>query len=163
MVQSAQMNESSRLSHLDATGAARMVDVGAKDVSRREATAAGFIRLQATTLDLIRRDAVAKGNVLAVARIAGIQAAKQTSSLIPLCHQLPLSGVTVDLTPQDDGIALTATARTTAQTGVEMEALTAVSVAALTLYDMLKAVDKSMVIENVRLLAKSKESVTSDQ
>ncbi len=139
-----------------------MVDVGAKAVSRREAAATGFIRLQPATLDLIRRDAVAKGNVLAVARIAGIQGAKQTSALIPLCHQLPLSGVTVDFTPQDDGIGIAATARTTAQTGVEMEALTAVSIAALTLYDMLKAVDKTMVIESVRLITKSKEPVTGE-
>jgi len=162
MVQSDAVSESPRLSHLDDTGTARMVDIGTKAVSRREAAAAGFIRLQPATLDLIRRDAVAKGNVLAVARIAGIQGAKQTSSLIPLCHQLPLSGVTVDFTPQDDGIGIAATAHTTAQTGVEMEALTAVTIAALTLYDMLKAVDKSMVIESVRLITKSKEPVTSE-
>jgi cyclic pyranopterin phosphate synthase len=162
MVQSDAVSASPRLSHLDDTGAARMVDVGAKAVSRREAAATGFIRLQPATLDLIRRDAVAKGNVLAVARIAGIQGAKQTSALIPLCHQLPLSGVTVDFTPQDDGIGIAATARTTAQTGVEMEALTAVSIAALTLYDMLKAVDKTMVIESVRLITKSKEPVTGE-
>lgn len=140
-----------------------MVDVGAKEISRRQATATGFIRLQPSTLELIRRDAVAKGDVYAVARVAGIQAAKLTSTLIPLCHQLPLSGLQVEFTPETNGITLTATTRTTAQTGVEMEALTAVSVAALTLYDMLKAVDKSMVIEDVRLVSKSKEPVTSDQ
>ena len=140
-----------------------MVDVGAKEISRREATATGFIRLQPSTLDLIRRDALAKGDAYAVARIAGIQAAKLTSTLIPLCHHLPLSSVSVDFTPQIDGVSLSATARTTAQTGVEMEALTAVSVAALTLYDMLKAVDKTMVIEDVRLVAKSKEPIISDQ
>jgi len=162
MVQSTTVSDTSRLSHLDDAGAARMVDVGAKEISRREASATGFIRLQPATLELIRRDAVAKGNVLAVARIAGIQAAKQTSALIPLCHHLPLSSVSVDFSQQPDGIALTATARTTAQTGVEMEALTAITVAALTLYDMLKALDKSMVIEGVRLLAKSKESVRHD-
>ncbi len=149
------------MSHLDDTGAARMVDVGAKEISRREATATGFIRLQPSTLDLIRRDAVAKGDVYAVARIAGIQAAKQTSTLIPLCHQLPLHSVAVDFSPEIDGISVTATARTTSRTGVEMEALTAVSVAALTLYDMLKAVDSSMVIEDIRLMAKSKEPVIS--
>ena len=134
-----------------------MVDVGDKEVSRREAAAAGFIRLQPETLELIRRDAVAKGDVYAVARIAGIQAAKATSTLIPLCHALPLSSVRVEFAPQVDGIAISATARTTGQTGVEMEALTAVSVAALTLYDMLKAVDGSMVIDDVRLVAKTKE------
>lgn len=136
-----------------------MVDVGDKATSRREATASGFIRLQPGTLELIRRDAVGKGDVYAVARVAGIQAAKATSTLIPLCHALPLSSVRVDFAPQIDGIAISATARTTGQTGVEMEALTAVSVAALTLYDMLKAVDTSMVIDDVRLVAKTKVAV----
>jgi cyclic pyranopterin phosphate synthase len=163
MVHSGIVSTPPRLSHLDDSGAARMVDVGAKSISRREATATGFIRLQPATLDLIRRDAVAKGDVYAVARVAGIQAAKLTSSLIPLCHQLPLSSVRIDFTPEIDGITLTTNVRTTAQTGVEMEALTAATIAALTLYDMLKAVDTSMVIEDIRLLSKSKEPVGSHQ
>ncbi|MFN0125865.1 MAG: cyclic pyranopterin monophosphate synthase MoaC [Verrucomicrobiales bacterium] len=149
------------LSHLDDSGAARMVDVGAKAITRREATASGFLRLRPATLDLIRRDAIAKGNVLAVARVAGIQAAKATSTLIPLCHHLPLSAVSVDFSLQPAGITLVATARTTSQTGVEMEVLTAVAVAALTLYDMLKAVDAEMVIEGIQLNAKSKSPIES--
>ena len=145
-----------RLTHLDDSGAARMVDVGPKAAQRREATASGFIQLQPATLDLIRNDRVGKGNVLAVARVAGIQAGKKTADLIPLCHQIPLSGLTIDFAFREDGIAISATARTIAPTGVEMEALTAVSLAALTIYDMCKAVDPAMAIGNVRLTAKSK-------
>jgi len=156
------VSDSSHLTHLDATGAARMVDVGDKPVSHRQATATGFLRLQPDTLDLIRRHALPKGDVLAVARIAGIQAAKLTSTLIPLCHQLPLSSVSVDMAIEPDGLTLTATARTTAQTGVEMEALTAVSVAALTLYDMLKAADTHMVIDRIQLTSKSKSPLPNE-
>ncbi len=147
----------SRLTHLDASGHASMVDVGGKPVQKREAVAEGFIRLEPGTLDLISRDAIAKGSVTGVARVAGIQAAKRAWELIPLCHQLPLSKVAVDFESVPCGLRITAVARTTAQTGVEMEALTAVSVAALTVYDMCKAVDKTMVIEGVRLVSKVKQ------
>ena len=133
-----------------------MVDVSGKPVQTREAVAVGFIALQASTLDLIRQNGLKKGDVLAVARIAGIQAAKQTQLLIPLCHQIPLSKVAIDFDMQASGIQITATTKTIAQTGVEMEALTAVSLAALTIYDMCKAVDKSMVIQEVRLISKTK-------
>ena len=133
-----------------------MVDVSGKPAQTREAVAMGFISLQSDTLDLIRQNGLKKGDVLAVARIAGIQAAKQTQLLIPLCHQIPLSKVAVDFELQATGIQITATTKTIAQTGVEMEALTAVSLAALTIYDMCKAVDKSMVIQEVRLISKTK-------
>ena len=146
-------------SHLDDSGAAHMVDITDKPVSRREAVATGFIHLQATTLQLLQDQALPKGDVLATARIAAIQAAKQTSNLIPLCHPLPLSKVSVEfkLTEQPalTGIQITVTCRTTGQTGIEMEALTAVSVAALTLYDMCKAVDKEMVIDQITLRQKT--------
>jgi cyclic pyranopterin phosphate synthase len=135
------------------------VDVSEKPKSHREAEARGFIRLEEATLALIAEDKVAKGNVLAVARIAGIQAAKQTSQLIPLCHPLPLSHVSVDFDMEDEGVGIRCRARTTAETGVEMEALTAASVAALTIYDMCKAVDRSMVIGPVELVSKTKEEV----
>ncbi|MGF7150570.1 cyclic pyranopterin phosphate synthase [Sphingomonas zeicaulis] len=144
----------SGLTHLDADGAARMVDVSAKAVTTREAVAEGRILMSAEARDAIRDGLVKKGDVLAVARIAGIMAAKQTSNLIPLCHPLPLSSVEIDLNVTDEGVAATATARIAAQTGVEMEALTAVSVALLTVYDMAKALDKAMRIEGIRLLAK---------
>jgi cyclic pyranopterin phosphate synthase len=144
------------LTHTDEQGRASMVDVSAKPTQTREAVAVGFIALQAGTLDLIRQNGLKKGDVLAVARIAGIQAAKQTQLLIPLCHQIPLSKVAVDFEMQASGIQITATTKTMAQTGVEMEALTAVSLAALTIYDMCKAVDKSMVIQEVRLISKTK-------
>jgi cyclic pyranopterin monophosphate synthase len=157
MARASSRRGSVRLTHVDQSGAVRMVDVGSKPVSQREAVATGFIRLAAGTLDLIQRDALAKGNVLAVARVAGIQAAKRTWELIPLCHQLPLSAVEVALSMRPDGITIEARARTVARTGVEMEALTAVAAAALTVYDMCKAVDKMMAIEDVRLVAKSKE------
>ena len=148
-----------QLTHLDDTGAASMVDVSDKPVSRREAIAAAFIRLQPETLALIAENQMKKGDVLGVARIAGIGAAKQTQHLIPLCHQLPLSKVAVEFEVEDDGIRIICTARTTAQTGVEMEALTGASIAALTIYDMCKAVDKTMVIDDLKLLTKSKQAI----
>ena len=144
-----------RLSHVDARGRVKMVDVGDKPVTVREAVARGTISMSRAALRLIRRGQVKKGDPLQTARLAGILAAKQTSALIPLCHPLPLSGVDVDLTPTARGYQIEARVRTTAQTGVEMEALTAVSVAALTIYDMIKAVDKSMVIGDIKLLFKS--------
>ncbi|MGH8048942.1 MAG: cyclic pyranopterin monophosphate synthase MoaC [Chthoniobacterales bacterium] len=147
----------SEFTHLDETGAARMVDVSAKPISKREAVAEGFINLAPETLARIAADEIAKGNVLATARIAGIQAAKKTSDLIPLCHPLPLSAVEVAFESESDGIRIRCTARTTAQTGVEMEALTGVSAAALTIYDMCKAIDKAMVIGDVTLILKTKE------
>jgi cyclic pyranopterin phosphate synthase len=147
-----------RLSHLDARGQARMVDVSAKPVVLREAVARGEIRLQRATLALIESDRVAKGNVLATARLAGIQAAKRTGELIPLCHPLPITHCQVEFNvPKTrDRVVITATARIAAQTGVEMEALTAVSVAALTIYDMCKAVDKGMRLTDVKLISKTK-------
>jgi len=144
-----------RLTHIDAEGAARMVDVSAKSNTVREATASGRIAMSADALAAIRAGSVKKGDVIAVARIAGIMAAKKTADLIPLCHPLPISGVTLDLAFEEDAIRATATVRTTHSTGVEMEALTAVSVALLTIYDMAKALDRGMAIGEVRLLAKS--------
>src|SRR5688572_5569628 len=144
-----------KLSHLDAKGKARMVDVGAKPVTDREALARGEIVMSPTALRLIRRGEVAKGDPLQTARLAGIMAAKQTSALIPLCHPLPLSHVSVELSPIARGYRIEARVRTSGQTGVEMEALTAVSVAALTIYDMVKAVDKEMVIGGICLLEKT--------
>ena len=151
-------NGGSRLSHLDERGEARMVDVSAKPALFREAVASGEIRVSPSTLDLMESNKMAKGNVLATARIAGIQAAKRTGELIPLCHPLPISHCEIHFeTPETrDRIRITASARITAATGVEMEALTAVSVAALTVYDMCKAVDKGMVIGDIRLLKKTK-------
>ncbi|HXI53729.1 MAG TPA: cyclic pyranopterin monophosphate synthase MoaC [Candidatus Saccharimonadales bacterium] len=147
-----------RLTHVDGEGEARMVDVSAKPVVLREACASGEIRMQRATLSLIRSNRIAKGNVLATARLAGIQAAKRTGELIPLCHPLPIThcDVSFEIPKSRDRIRIRATARIASQTGVEMEALTAVSVAALTLYDMCKAVDKSMVIGSVRLVSKTK-------
>jgi cyclic pyranopterin monophosphate synthase len=147
---------SQSLTHLDAEGRAQMVDVGDKPIQRREAAAESFIALLPATLDLIRQGGVAKGDVLSVARIAGIQAGKATSQLIPLCHPLPLTSVKVDLSLRPDGIQIVATAKVTGQTGVEMEALTAASVAALAIYDMCKAADPDMVIGPTRLLRKIK-------
>jgi cyclic pyranopterin phosphate synthase len=147
---------SKQLSHVSPSGEARMVDVSAKPPMTRRAVATGHIAMRRGTLALIRSGTTPKGDVLAVARIAGIQAAKETSRLIPLCHQLPLSSVEVSFEFGKSGIAITAAVKTTAQTGVEMEALTAVSVAALTLYDMCKAVDKSMTISAIRLKEKTK-------
>ncbi len=132
-----------------------MVDVSAKAETIREATAKGRVTMQATTLALITEGAAKKGDVLAVARLAGIMAAKRTSDLIPLCHPLPISAVTLDLALTESAVEIAATVRTTGRTGVEMEALTAVSIAALTVYDMLKAVDRGMTIEAIRVVAKS--------
>ena len=146
-----------RLSHIGADGRAQMVDVSAKPMSARTAVAKGKIKLQRKTLELISKDRIAKGNVFATARLAGIQAAKQTANLIPLCHTLPLSDVKIDIVGgARDGAEVTCTARTVAQTGVEMEALTGVSIALLTIYDMCKAVDKKMQIADVRLIKKTK-------
>ena len=145
-----------RLSHVAADGSAQMVDVSPKPVSIREATAGGRITLQRTTCELISANKIAKGNVFATARIAGVQAAKQTSQLIPLCHNLNLSHVEVDLSLVEGAVEVKCSARTAAQTGVEMEALTGVSVALLTIYDMCKAVDKEMEISGIRLLKKTK-------
>jgi cyclic pyranopterin phosphate synthase len=143
------------LTHLDSAGAAHMVDVSAKTVTSREAVAEGRITMSREAATAIRSGAAAKGDVLAVARIAGIMAAKRTSDLIPLCHPLPLTRVAIDLQTDDTGVTATATARTDGKTGVEMEALTAVSVTLLTIYDMGKAIDKGMIIDGIRLLAKS--------
>ena len=145
-----------QLSHVNERGEARMVDVGAKADTEREAVAEGFVTMQGSTLSLILGGALAKGDVLAVARVAGIMAAKRTSDLIPMCHPLPLTGITIDLSPSGEGrLRIQATARTTGKTGVEMEALTAVSVTALTVYDMAKAVDRGMRVEGIRLLSKT--------
>ena len=145
-----------RLSHIGSDGRAQMVDVSAKPMSPRTAIAKGKIKLQRKTLDLISKDRIAKGNVFATARLAGIQAAKQTANLIPLCHTLPLGDVKIDIVGARDGAEVTCTTRTIAQTGVEMEALTGVSIALLTIYDMCKAVDKKMQIADVRLIKKTK-------
>src|SRR5437016_8702571 len=151
----------SRLTHVDRDGKMQMVDVSAKPMSVRAAIAKGKIKLQRKTLDLISKDRIAKGNVFATARLAGIQAAKQTASLIPLCHTLPLSDVKIDIVGARDGARVTCTARTVAQTGVEMEALTGVAIALLTIYDMCKAVDKKMQIADVRLIKKTKSEPTA--
>jgi len=145
----------SRLTHIDAAGRARMVDVSGKPATAREAVAAGFVRMSAATLALAQSGQGKKGDVRAVAEIAGVMAAKRTSDLIPLCHPLALSKVEVAVEPAEGGLAVTARVRTTGPTGVEMEALTAVAVACLTLYDMLKAAEKGMVIEAIRLIEKS--------
>ncbi len=144
-----------RLTHVDEAGAARMVDVSDKAVTAREATATGRVLVSADVVALLRGAGVPKGDTLAVARLAGIMGAKQTPALIPLCHPLAISGVTLDLTVVDDAVEIAATVRTTDRTGVEMEALTAVTVAALTVIDMVKAVDKGAVITDVRIEAKS--------
>ncbi|HEY6934584.1 MAG TPA: cyclic pyranopterin monophosphate synthase MoaC [Marmoricola sp.] len=144
-----------RLTHVDETGAARMVDVSAKEPTAREATATGRVLLSAEVVRLLRGEGVPKGDALGVARIAGIMAAKRTPDLVPLCHPLAISGVRVDLDVLDDAVAISATVRTTERTGVEMEALTAVSVAALALVDMVKAVDKGAVISEVRVESKT--------
>jgi cyclic pyranopterin monophosphate synthase len=143
------------LTHLDNSGAARMVDVSAKSLTVRVAVAEGRIQMSVAAAVAIRDGAAAKGDVVAVARIAGIMAAKRTAELIPLCHPLPLTGVALDLTVEENSVVAVATARTTHVTGVEMEAMTAVSVALLTIYDMVKSIDKGMVIEGVRLVSKT--------
>src|SRR4051794_41756069 len=144
-----------RLTHVDEAGAARMVDVSGKDVTAREAVAAGRVLVSPEVVALLRGAGVPKGDTLAVARLAGIMGAKQTPTLIPLCHPLAISSVTVDLEVADDAVEITSTVRTTDRTGVEMEALTAVSVAALTVIDMVKAVDKGAVITDVRVETKT--------
>ena len=157
------------LTHMDDEGRARMVDVGDKPVTTRTAVASGFVRMAATTVQAIRERRTPKGDPLEVARLAGIMAAKRTAELIPLCHPLPLAHADVQLDVRDDGIQITATARTDGKTGVEMEALTAASIAALTLYDMCKAMDKAMEITDIRLESKTggrsgnyEREVTSD-
>ena len=150
-----------RLTHIGTDGRAQMVDVSAKPMSKRRAVSAGKIRLQRETLDLIASNQIAKGNVFATARIAGIQGAKQTAQLIPLCHPLPLGDVKIDVVTSNNGAEVRCTAQTIAQTGVEMEALVGVTVALLTIYDMCKAVDKEMQISDVRLLSKTKQTVHS--
>ncbi len=148
-----------RLTHVDDSGRVSMVDVGGKPAVPRTAVAESFIRLQPETLRLIAESKLAKGEIFATARLAGIMAAKATSQLIPLCHPLPLTKVGVDLEPTPEGIRITATASLRGQTGVEMEALTAASIAALTIYDMAKAVDKTMEIGPTRLVSKNKGEV----
>ena len=143
------------LTHTDKEGRAKMVDVGDKPVTIRTATASGFVKMASATLEAIREHRTPKGDPLEVARVAGIMAAKRTSELIPLCHNLPLTQADIQLDLKSDGIAITATARTDGKTGVEMEALTAASAAALTLYDMCKAIDKAMVITDIRLESKT--------
>ncbi|MBP83911.1 MAG: cyclic pyranopterin monophosphate synthase MoaC [Verrucomicrobiales bacterium] len=155
------MNKSPSLTHLREDGSAAMVDISGKPIVRRGAVAEGFISLESSTLSTITDGQLPKGDVLAVSRVAGIQAAKKTAELIPLCHQLPLTKVTVDFNVESAGIRITATARTDAKTGVEMEALSAVSIAALTIYDMCKAIDKSMSIQGIKLVEKTKEAVTT--
>ena len=149
-----------RLTHLADDGSAQMVDVSAKAQSAREAVAAGVMHLRPETLDLIAQNQIGKGNVFATARLAGIQAAKQTSQLIPLCHNLNLSHVEIEIASLENGLEVKCVARTVAQTGVEMEALTGVAVALLTVYDMCKAVDKEMRIADIRLLKKTKRDVS---
>ncbi len=151
------MGKMKRLTHIDSDGRAQMVDVSTKPLSKRRAVAGGKIRLQRETLDLIARDQISKGNVFATARIAGIQAAKQTAHLIPLCHTLPLGQVNIDIVASNEGAEVKCSAQTIAQTGVEMEALIGVTVALLTIYDMCKAVDKQMAITEVHLIEKTKQ------
>ena len=148
-----------KLSHIAADGRVRMVDVSGKPLSARVAIASGHIKIKRATVDAIARNQIAKGNVFATAQIAGIQAAKRTAELIPLCHPLPLSDIDVEFETNVDVITATCTARTTAQTGVEMEALTGVIIALLTIYDMCKAIDDAMEISAVRLLKKTKRAV----
>lgn len=149
------MNTDARLTHIDEAGAARMVDVSGKDITARTARASGRVLVSPRVVELLRGDGLPKGDALATARIAGIMGAKRTPELIPLCHPLAVSGVTVDLSVADGAVEITATVRTTDRTGVEMEALTAVSVAALTLVDMVKAVDKAAVITDIRVEEKT--------
>ncbi len=144
-----------RLTHLDESGAAHMVDFGDKAVTKREAVAPGRIAMSAEAASAIAQGLVKKGDVLAVARVAGIMAAKKTAELIPLCHPLPLTRVAIDLVPDESGVTATATAATDGKTGVEMEALTAVSTALLTVYDMAKAIDKGMILKDIRLVSKT--------
>lgn len=147
----------SRFSHLDSDGTARMVDVGDKPVQRRVAVAVGFIECAAATVQALKDKSLPKGDVLTVARVAGIQAAKMTDRLIPLCHSLPLDKVDLEFVIEENGVSIRATSSVSAKTGVEMESLTAVAVAALTIYDMCKAVDKGMVIGAIRVVEKTKQ------
>ena len=149
------MGREPQLTHVDESGAARMVDVGDKEVTRRTATARGRVEVSADVVGLLRGEGVPKGDALGVARVAGIMAAKRTPDLVPLCHPLAISGVEVDLEVADDAVEITASVRTTDRTGVEMEALTAVTVAALTVVDMVKAVDKRARITDVEVVAKA--------
>ncbi len=153
------MSRGNKLSHVDGEGRARMVDVSGKPAIRRTATASGFIELSTDTVQLVRDNGIKKGDVLSVAKLAGIMGAKQTATLIPLCHQIEIEYVDVQLALRDNGVAIEAIARCTDKTGIEMESLTAVSVAALTVYDMCKAVDKSMRIGEIRLVDKTKEQL----
>ena len=155
------MANKKKLTHIDGDGRAQMVDVSGKPLTKRRAIARGKIRLQPETLDLIARNQNGKGNVFATARVAGIQAAKQTPQLIPLCHTLPLGEVHVDISTSKKGAEVTCAAQTIAQTGVEMESLVGVTVALLTIYDMCKAVDKGMIISDVKLLVKTKVTVAA--
>ena len=151
----AEKNRNPKLTHADVEGRSRMVDVGDKLVTSRTAIASGFVRMSPATVEAIREHRTPKGDPLEVARLAGVMAAKRTSELIPLCHPLPLHHADVQIELGSDGVKIIATARTEGKTGVEMEALTAVSVAALTVYDMCKAIDKAMVVTDVRLEAKT--------
>ena len=153
--------ETGKLTHVDEAGRAAMVDVSGKAPVRRRAKAAGFIQLSPETVALIRDNQIQKGDVLATARIAGITGAKRTSDLIPLCHNIEIEHVSVNLSLREEGVAIEGTATCTDKTGIEMEALTAVSVAALTIYDMCKAVDKTMRIEGIHLVEKTKDTVVS--
>ena len=148
-----------QLSHVDAVGNARMVDVGSKKIQKRTAEASGLIQMKNSTIQSIKDDQVKKGNVLAVARIAGIQAAKATPGLIPLCHPLPLDSIRIDFEFHDGGVLATCNVSCQARTGVEMEALTGTTVALLTIYDMCKAIDKEMTLENIRLVHKEKQDL----
>src|SRR5204862_8169003 len=150
-----------RLTHIGGDGRAQMVGVSPKPMSKRRAVAIGKIQLKRATLDLIAKDQITKGNVFATARIAGIQAAKQTAHLIPLCHTLPLGDVKIDVVTSNEGAEVKCAAQTVAQTGVEMEALVGVTVALLAIYDMCKAVDHGMIISDVKLLEKTKQSIAS--
>ena len=152
-----------RLTHIGTDGRAQMVDVSDKPMSNRKAVAAGKIQLQPETIELITKDQIAKGNVFATARIAGIQASKQTAQLIPLCHTLPLGEVKIDIVTSNECAEVKCTAQTVAQTGVEMEALVGVTVALLTIYDMCNAVDKQMQISDIRLIKKTKKTVRSTE
>ncbi|MFI5841082.1 cyclic pyranopterin monophosphate synthase MoaC [Catenuloplanes sp. NPDC051500] len=149
------MTDPRNLTHVDSAGAARMVDVSAKSVTTRTAVAAGVLRTTAEVITLLRRDGLPKGDALATARIAGIMGAKRTPDLVPLCHPIALTGVVLDLTPGESTVEITATVRTNDRTGVEMEALTAVTVAGLTLIDMIKAVDPAAVLSDIRVLTKT--------
>lgn len=146
---------------MDTRGDARMVDVGNKKIQKRTAEASGLIRMAAGTMKAIQEDQVKKGNVLAVARVAGIQAAKATPTLIPLCHQLPLDSVRIDFEYRNEGVQVTCLVSCQARTGVEMETLTGVTVALLTIYDMCKAIDKGMMMEEIKLVEKKKEDLIS--